>query len=285
VRYLTAARWIRDLTEAIQPGNRALYVRSGIDKEVFASPPTVEPALSGPLRIVIEGNVDLPRKATPHAIAAVGLMREDRHVTLVSGTPAPGDSPVDESVTGLSHPEMAELFARSHVLLKLSRAEGMFGPPLEAFHMGCTCVVNPVTGHDDYIAHLANGLVVDWDDPTGTARALDLVAKDRRLLHQLRLGALASARAWPSWRQASSFMAVALQRISSEPPPRVRSSGATMAEGIAATLRDANAREMRARRVDGLLQQRAVQLGLKLRRYAYPALQTTRALQRRARGR
>jgi hypothetical protein len=292
VRYLTAARWIRDLTEVVQPGNRALYVRSGIDKDVFASPPAVEPALAGPLRIVIEGNVDLPRKATPHALAAVGLMCRDRHVTLVSGTP-PADhhAEVDVHVTGLSHREMADMFARSHVLLKLSRAEGMFGPPLEAFHMGCTCVVNPVTGHDDYITHLTNGLVVDWDDPHGTARGLDLLASDRRLLHVLRLGALQTARAWPSWKQASSFMALALRRIASEPPPPPRSSGVMMAGGIASVLLDAHMRRAEAKhaelrsqeRVRRLLEQRAVRVGLKARRYATPALRAARAIRHRAR--
>jgi hypothetical protein len=292
VRYLTAARWIRDFTEVIQPGNRALYVRSGIDKEVFAPPPTVAPALSGPLRIVIEGNVDLPRKATPHALAAVGLMRRERHVTLISGTPPTDAHPeVDVHLTRLDHREMADVFSHHHVLLKLSRAEGMFGPPLEAFHMGCTCVVNPVTGHDDYIEHLTNGLVVDWDDPLGTARSLDLLANNRRLLHDLRLGALDTARAWPSWRQASSFMALALRRIASEPAPNPRSSGVAMARGIGAVLVDAHTRRADARhaelrsqeQVRRLVEQRAVRFGLTARRYAAPAVRATRALQQRMR--
>ena len=71
-------------------------------------------------------------------------------------------------------------------MLKLSRVEGMFGPPLEGFHMGATCVVTAVTGHEEYVEHGVNGLVVDWDDPRGTARALDLLARDRALLHCLR---------------------------------------------------------------------------------------------------
>jgi hypothetical protein len=245
-----------------------------------------------PLRIVIEGNIDLPRKATPHALAAVGLMRSDRHVTLVSGTPPTDNHPhVDVHLTGLSHGQMADLFARSHVLLKLSRAEGMFGPPLEAFHMGCTCIVNPVTGHDDYITHLTNGLVVDWDDPLGTARALDLLASDRDLLHLLRVGALKTARAWPSWEQASSFMALALWRIGCEPPPHPRTNGVTMASGITAVLVDAHMRRAEARhaelrsedRVRRLLERRAVRLGLRARRYALPAMRATRAIRRRVR--
>jgi len=43
---------------------------------------------------------------------------------------------------------LSDEYARSDVLLKLSSVEGMFGPPLEAFHRGATAVVTPVT--EDY---------------------------------------------------------------------------------------------------------------------------------------
>lgn len=286
VRFVTEAGWIRDFLRAVQPGNEPLYVRNGIDKEIFAFRSPIEAAPSGPLRIVIEGNVDLPRKATPHALAAVELMRRPRHVTLVTGARPTHSVPgADEELAGLTQTELAAVFARSHVLLKLSRAEGMFGPPLEAFHMGCTCVVNPVTGHDEYVAHLTNGLVVDWDDPLGTARALDLLATDRWLLHRLRLGALDTARGWPSWRQASSFMALALRRIAEEPAPDPAIAGRRMGSGIVATLAEAHTRHVEAEQAknarEELLEQRAVRLGVKARRYATPALRAVRAVRRR----
>src|SRR3954467_7354730 len=55
VRFVTEARWIARALERLQPGNRVLLVRNGIDKETFA-PPDAAPAREGPLRIVIEGN-------------------------------------------------------------------------------------------------------------------------------------------------------------------------------------------------------------------------------------
>jgi hypothetical protein len=127
---------------------------------------------------------------------------------------------------------MAALYAESHVLLKLSRVEGMSGPPLEAFHMGATTVTTPVTGHDEYVQHRHNGLVVDWDDARGTARALDLLACDRALLHFLRANALASARAWPSWRQQGAVMAAALRAIRRQPEPSARAVGRRLARDI-----------------------------------------------------
>jgi hypothetical protein len=95
----------------------------------------------------------------------------------------------------------------------------MFGPPLEGFHRGATCVTTEVTGHEEYIEHGVNALVVDWDDRRGTARQLDLLARDRMLLHRLRCGALETARDWPDWDRAGELMAVALRAIADAPPP------------------------------------------------------------------
>jgi hypothetical protein len=123
---------------------------------------------------------------------------------------------------------MASRYERSDVVLKLSSVEGMFGPPLEGFHRGATCVVTPVTGHEEYIEHGVNGLLTDWGDLRGTARQLDLLARDRELLHFLRSNALQTARAWPSWEQTSPLMAQALLGIRDDPPPTATASTARM---------------------------------------------------------
>lgn len=234
VRFVTEARWVAEMVEDLQPGTRALYVRNGIAKDVFASPAAVPVAPDGaPLRVVVEGASGLALKGVDQALAAVAAMREPAHVTWVSPSREAPPAGVDRVVGRLSHREMAELFADHHVLLKLSRAEGMYGPPLEAFHMGATVVTTAVTGHDEYVRHGANGLVVGWDDVPGTARALDLLARDRRLLHELRVGALATARAWPDWRQSSQWMALALARVAAEPPPPERGAGLRLASEFA----------------------------------------------------
>ena len=114
---------------------------------------------------------------------------------------------------------LADLYAETDVVLKLSMVEGMYGPPLEGFHKGATCVTTEVTGHEEYIEHGQNALLVDWGDEHGTARQLDLLARDRDLLQELRTNALATARAWPSWEEASGAMAEALRTIAAEPAP------------------------------------------------------------------
>jgi glycosyltransferase involved in cell wall biosynthesis len=257
VRFVTEARWIAELLEDLQPGNRVHYVRNGMPKDVFASPDAVAPALRAtPLRVVLEGAREYVAKGVDDALAAVAAMAEPAHVTWVSPHPAAAPDGVDEVLHGLSHAEMAALFARSDVLLKLSRAEGMYGPPLEAFHMGATVVTTPVTGHDEYVVHRENGLVVGWDDHRGTARTLDLLARDRRLLHELRCGALRTARAWPDWTQSSAWMALVLRRILAEPEPRPAASGRRLVSDFSSVV--AEAQEERWR----LDQERAVRLEL-----------------------
>jgi len=235
--FITEARWIRDTLTQLRPDVHTYLVRNGVDKEVFASPEQVSPHTAGPLRVLIEGNPGVWFKHVPEAIYAAAAMREPHHVTVVSGERAElGGAPVDRVIGPLTHREMADAYAESHVLLKLSSVEGMSGPPLEAFHMGATAVVTPVTGHEEYVEHGFNGMVCDWDDPRGTARLLDLLARDIRLLHFLRLNALETARGWPTWEQSGQFMAVAVERIVRAPAPDATKSStrllADLREGL-----------------------------------------------------
>lgn len=230
VSFITEARWIAETLEELQPGGRVFYVRNGIDKDVFAPAEAVRPHRDGPLRILIEGYRDSSFKGVDEAVATVASMSEPRRLTAVIPDRAvAGDVDADSVLGAVSQEELARLYAGTDVVLKLSRIEGMFGPPLEGFHCGATCVVTPVTGHDEYVEHGWNGLVTEWDDVRGTARLLDLLARDRRYLHFLRANALETARAWPSWEQSSAFMAAALRAIHRLPPADPRAAGTLLA--------------------------------------------------------
>jgi O-antigen biosynthesis protein len=234
VAFITEAGWIAQTLAGLRPDATCYLVRNGIDKEVFAPVERVEPSSEGPLRILIEGSPGSWFKHVHDAIAAAAAMMEPRHLTVVCGDRKTlGEVPADEIVGPLSHPEMADLYGRTDVVLKLSSVEGMFGPPLEGFHGGATCVVTPVTGHEEYVEHGYNGMLCDWDDLRGTARLLDLLARDRALLHYLRCNALQTARGWPGWDQSSQFMAAALQTIAREPQP----AGAAASTRMLADLR------------------------------------------------
>jgi O-antigen biosynthesis protein len=235
--------------------------------------------------VVLEGARGYVHKGVDDALAAVAAMREPAHVTWVS--PHQGEPPagVDRLLAGLSHAEMAALFAESHVLLKLSRAEGMYGPPLEAFHMGATVVTTAVTGHDEYVRHGVNGLVVGWDDIHGTARTLDLLARDRRLLHQLRTGALETAHAWPDWHHASQRMALALRRVLSEPPPSLSVAASRLTSDMSSMTAEAQERAWRLSIEEALKEEMASQKAIKFALALRARLTSARALRSRILGR
>jgi glycosyltransferase involved in cell wall biosynthesis len=251
VAMITEARWIADQLEELRGGRhgfRVHYVRNGIDKRVFASPASVTPSVDGPLRVLVEGRPGVPLKGVDEALAAARAMREPAHVTLVCGdaaalTGAATPPHADEVVGPLSAAGMAAQYARTDVVLKLSRVEGMAGPPLEGFHMGATCVTTPVTGHDEYIVDGRNALLASWDDERGTSRLLDLLARDRRLLHELRHGALGTARSWPSSEQSTAMFFLALRRIVAAPSPDPTGAAASMAADIRMTMQRHQASE------------------------------------------
>ena len=274
VSFITEARWIRDTLRAVRPDADTFLVRNGIDKGDFPPIERVEPRIEGPLRVLVEGNPSVWFKHVPEAIDAAAAMQQPHHVTVVSGERAElSDAPIDELLSGLSHREMADVYARTDVLLKLSAVEGMFGPPLEAFHRGATCVVTPVTGHEEYVQHGFNGLICDWDDKLGTARALDTLAADRRLLHYLRTNALETARAWPTWEQSSQFMAGALREIHRRPPPDPAPAAARMLAEVRASveahrghLAERNGYARQVERIERITKQPAVARVLRQRR-------------------
>jgi glycosyltransferase involved in cell wall biosynthesis len=236
VDFITEARWIADTIRRTRPEARVFYVRNGIDKNAFPLPSRTDVRRDGPLRVLVEGHLGVWFKGVEAAAYAAAAMREPHHLTLVVPNAADdaGELPADEVTGALSREQMSDLYARTDVVLKMSSVEGMFGPPLEGMHRGATCVVSPVTGHDEYVEHGRNGLVTDWDDLRGTARELDLLAADRRYLHFLRMNAVDTARTWPSWEQSGMFMAATLRRIAELPAPSA--SGRRLAADIRAVM-------------------------------------------------
>jgi len=294
VAFVTEARWIRDTLADLRPDARCLLVRNGVDKAIFPLAERVEPRTSGPLRVLVEGYANTWFKGVNDAIAAVGEMREPVHLTVVApnrdGLRADA---ADEVVGPISQREMAARYARADVVLKLSQIEGMYGPPLEGFHRGATCVTTEVTGHEEYIEHGINALVVDWDDRRGTARQLDLLARDRMLLHRLRCGALETARHWPDWDRAGELMAVALRAVRDDPPPapyahvpRLLSDLGSGMEAQRLLLQQRRELEARLKKVQRLERVPGIRqvLRVKRSRYGRAAIRVARPVKRRLLG-
>lgn len=254
VAFVTEAAWIAELLGELRPEAACFHVPNGIDKDRFCSyRQTTDP--EAPLRVLVEGGAGLWFKGVQDALAVLELVRAPLRTTLV--TPEePGEEArraFDRVVGPLPNTAMADVYREADVLLKLSRVEGVFTPPLEAFHCGATCVVWPVTGHDEYVRHGVNGVVVDFDDVIGTANWLDLLAKDRALLNRLRDGALAAAASWPSWDRSTAALAEVLEQIAGGPLPAA-------GDGVALLLADLDA-AMEEQRMAQRRLVRAVQAG------------------------
>jgi glycosyltransferase involved in cell wall biosynthesis len=216
--YLPIGRWMLELVAELRPDAQRELVPVGIDKSVFAA--RERPPRSGPLRVLIDGQPSMWFKGVSEAVACVRAMEEPAEPTVVAGDPADaGDVHGARVVGGLDPAGMANLYAESDVLVKLSRVEGLGLGPVEAAHLGTPSVVAPYTGHDEHVAHGRNGLVVGFDDEPGTARALDRLAREPGLLARLSEGALASASDWPSAEDATAAFAAALRRVADAPAP------------------------------------------------------------------
>jgi glycosyltransferase involved in cell wall biosynthesis len=218
VAFVTVAHWIRDLLAELRPDAPCDVVLGGIDKATFE--PRQRPEGDGPLRILVDGQPSMWFKGVPQALASVRAMAEPAELTVVAGQPEDaGDLEGVRVVGGLDASEMADLYARSDVLVKLSRVESLGLAPIEAAHVGTPCVVTPYTGHEEHVVHGRNGLVVGIDDVPGTARALDRLARDRALRARLSEGARETAHSWPSAAEAADVFGAALRRIAERPAP------------------------------------------------------------------
>ena len=222
VAFVTEAAWIAAELAELRPEAPCFHVPNGIDKHCFVPPePAGAKSADRPLRVLVEGSPGLWFKGIQEAATVLELAREPVTTTLVTPERVDPDTCArfDRVLGPLDQAAMAAAYRDADVLLKLSRVEGVFTPPLEAFHCGVPCVVWPVTGHDEYVRHGVNGAVVDFDDLVGTAGWIDLLAGDRALLARLGQGALGTAAAWPTWESSTAAFADALQAIAAGPAP------------------------------------------------------------------
>jgi len=120
---------------------------------------------------------------------------------------------VDRVLSRIPHGSTPLVYRSCDLVLKLSLVEGGFGPPLEMFHCGGTCVVYDVTGHDEYIEHGRNGIVVSTGDEAGVVAALKRLREMPPLLDNLKRNAIATSASWPDWEQSGAQFLEALQQV------------------------------------------------------------------------
>lgn len=180
--YITEARWIKKwLFEGF--GHDAALVPNGLDDKLFFPVEPLVPKGNKP-RVLLEGAIGLPYKGMAEAFEAIQDL--DVEVWCVSSYGKPDKSwKCDRFFERVPMTEMKHVYASCDILLKLSRVEGFFGPPMEMMACGGVAVVGKVTGYDEYIEDGVNALVVDANKPSEARQAVKKLLDDSELRNRL----------------------------------------------------------------------------------------------------
>ena len=210
---VTEAHWLQDLLQTENPDRTVEVVLNGIDKEFFR-PADIDMRVAGNFDVLVEGSLDGLAKNTAMALGGALASTHATLVTHIGDTPFTTDDSRYRFVKSqLLFEQMGAMYQRHHLLVKTPLVEGMFGPPLEAFHCGTPALVTPVTGSEEYIRHMQNSLVVSWSNPEDISRQIDHLATTPSLWQKLSEGALQSAQAWPTWETQAVKFEQALLRV------------------------------------------------------------------------
>lgn len=191
--YLTEARWIRQwLSDGF--GHLAELVPNGLDDSIFFPSEPIAAKGKKP-RVLLEGAIGLPYKGMAEAFEAVHDI--DVEVWCVSSFGKPAKTwKCHRFFEQVPMTEMRRIYSSCDILVKLSRVEGFFGPPMEMMACGGTVVVGEVTGYDEYIENEVNALVVDPLKPQHAATAIKRLIEDAGLRERLRANGKSTAERW-----------------------------------------------------------------------------------------
>jgi len=182
--FMTEAKWIQKwLKENFNKDS--LYIPNGINTKIFYSTTPLEPKPKNKKRILLEGAINLPFKGMEEAFKVVqGL---DCEVWCVSydGKPKP-EWHCDRFFEKVPMQDMRKIYSSCDILLKLSRVEGFFGPPLEMMACGGIPIVAKVTGYDEYIVDGYNALVTEPRNILKTKKLLQKLINDQKLYNHLK---------------------------------------------------------------------------------------------------
>lgn len=193
VHFITEARWIQKWLKD-NFGQEAVLISNGLDDEIFFPDDPLEPKGKKP-RILLEGAIDLPYKGMRDAFTAVADLDVDVWCVSSLGKPKPGWH-CDRFFKQIPMIEMRKVYSSCDVLLKMSRVEGFFGPPLEMMACGGTSVVAKVTGYDEYIKDGYNAIVVEPGDVAGARNAIQRILSEPELRANLIRNGQETAKQW-----------------------------------------------------------------------------------------
>ncbi len=213
---VTEATWIQRYLEG-HYGRKASLVLNGIDKVNFSTEGAIEAARpTDGIRVLVEGPLGVEFKRTD---LAIDLCRQAgmNDVWLLTSSECSEFAGASRVFSKVPISRVGDIYRSCDVLVKLSTVEGMFGPPLEIFHCGGTAITSDVTGHDEYMVHGKNGLVVRRGHESEVVDHLRRLQSDRALLNSLKEGAVATAKRWPDWPASTKAFEAYLENLIESP--------------------------------------------------------------------
>jgi len=212
---ITEATWIKHYLEKNYLAQVEL-VHNGIRKDLYSIEvtPMVPPLKSG-VRVLVEGPLGVAFKNVEKTIELCKQSQADE-IWLLTSSPVSKYDGVDRVYSQVPINEVAKIYRSCDVVVKLSYVEGMFGPPLEMFHCGGTAIVYDVTGHDEYIVHDYNAIVIKRDDEQGVIDAINKLVAQPQLLEKLKKGALQTASKWIDWDTSARLFLEKIEMIFSQ---------------------------------------------------------------------
>lgn len=200
--YMTEAKWIKKWLED-EFNQVCSYVPNGIDTDIIHRTEPLEER-NNKIRVLLEGAINSKFKGMEEAFKVVEDI--ECEVWCVSNNGKPRDGwKCDRFFEKVSMNEMKKIYSSCDILLKMSKVEGFFGPPLEMMACGGVCVVAKVTGYEEYIINEKNALVVEAGDVIGAKQAICRLIEDEKLRKQLIACGQTTVKEW-SWSRSIDYL-------------------------------------------------------------------------------
>lgn len=207
--FFTEARWIQKwLADKFE--KQASYVPNGLDSNIIYKVIPLEPK-SNKVRVLLEGAINSPFKGMEDAFNVIKDLECEVWCVSNSGKPKPGWR-YDKFFENVPMERMKEIYSSCDILLKMSKVEGFFGPPLEMMACGGVCVTSKVTGYDEYIKDGYNALTVELGDIEAAKNAIRLLMEDQQLMNQLKENGLRTSKQW-DWESSIDLLEKILEGV------------------------------------------------------------------------
>ncbi len=200
--YMTEAKWIQRWLKQ-EFNHDAYYVPNGLDKELFYKTNSIENK-KRKTRVLLEGPINIPFKGVKEAYNAVKDLNCDIWIVSSGGNPNPLWK-YDRFFEKIPMHKMREIYSSCDIMVKLSRVEGFFGPPMEAMACGCAVVAGKCTGSDEYIVNRRNALVVNPTNIDQVRNAVKELMVDRKFKDKLVRNGFETVKKW-HWEDSISYL-------------------------------------------------------------------------------